>query len=882
MLSVNVLPQTDVLGNRYLYDAMDNQIMSVNAMGDTVQTTYNVFNKTASQTDALGNVTVFEYDLFGQLSRTIAPDGTAIRKLYDSQGKVTHSIDEAGRVTQFEYDHENRITRTIANDGSSTRVEYDALGRRTASIDANNNRTEYEYDAVGNNTLVRDASGNVTRYEYDAANRRTAMVDALNHRTEYGYDEYDRLVRTTFDDGTFSTTTYDLAGRKTETDPEGKTTAFAYDSVGNLRSVTDAMGHVTRYTYDEHNNRITQTDANNHTTTIQYDKLNRLTARIYPNGDTERFGYNANGNQIFKVDGNGDSTVYTYDNRNREVLKRFTNSGHTVETRYTDDGKPDTIVDHRGMTTYEYGSCCSQLLKVTNPDNTFIEYGYDNNKNIISRATPWDTTSYSFDILNRMKTVTSVNGERTEYFYDNIGKRDSTANSNGTSTRYQYDNLNRLTRITNYNSNGIISDFAYTLNNAGIKIGVTEHDGSVVTYSYDDLYRLTGETRTGTNPYTLTYSYDNVGNRLTKNLNGEVTSYTYNNRDQLDCETGSFGTVCYEFDAAGRQISRDSVGIITTFTWADNDRLQSVSNQNGTNTFTYDLTGQKISSANGSEVQNYLIDYKLPYGQIVSEYSDDLSNRASYMYGLDRIALRRSGMTSFYSIDGQKSVRNLTDAAGTVTDSYSYYGFGELLSSAGTTVNSFRYVGEELNEFSGMYNLRARWYSNSNGRFLNIDPYQGCARTTESLHRYIYAKNSPISYSDPNGKFYTVQSLLFGTAYSSNLRATYEAVKKPVYTKAITDAIIIVAVSYVVATTIESVLLQKDDDRIETVGPPGGDDSFKNKKLFEKYNQQKEDCQFIWDTGMGTCQQLTGTARISCQVATVMAWAACLLSNMRN
>lgn len=35
-------------------------------------------------------------------------------------------------------------------------------------------------------------------------------------------------------------------------------------------------------------------------------------------------------------------------------------------------------------------------------------------------------------------------------------------------------------------------------------------------YAFDDAYQLTEETRTGSNPYSLSYTYDATGNRLTK------------------------------------------------------------------------------------------------------------------------------------------------------------------------------------------------------------------------------------------------------------------------------------------------------------------------------------------------------------------------------
>lgn len=55
---------------------------------------------------------------------------------------------------------------------------------------------------------------------------------------------------------------------------------------------------------------------------------------------------------------------------------------------------------------------------------------------------------------------------------------------------------------------GGASSYSYTYDNVGNRLSVTEADDSNVIYVYDDIYQLTGEIRTGTNPYSITYQYD--------------------------------------------------------------------------------------------------------------------------------------------------------------------------------------------------------------------------------------------------------------------------------------------------------------------------------------------------------------------------------------
>jgi RHS repeat-associated protein len=124
-----------------------------------------------------------------------------------------------------------------------------------------------------------------------------------------------------------------------------------------------------------------------------------------------------------------------------------------------------------------------------------------------------------------------------------------------------------------------------------------------------------------------------------------------------------------------------------------------------------------------------------------------------YVYGFDRISQDQGGVEHFYAVDGQGSVRQLTNETGNITDTYYYTAFGEELAKSGTTVNEYRYVGEQWDPNAGFYYNRARWYDPSVGLFTSVDPWGGDPQTPMSLHRYFYANVSPMSYSDPTGNF---------------------------------------------------------------------------------------------------------------------------------
>ena len=112
---------------------------------------------------------------------------------------------------------------------------------------------------------------------------------------------------------------------------------------------------------------------------------------------------------------------------------------------------------------------------------------------------------------------------------------------NGTETAYVFDTLNRLTQVDHYYSvNGVLFDQQiYTLLPSGHRTSITEFSGRVVDYFYDDLYRLTSEQSTDAilGNRTTTFSYDKVGNRQSRNDDGVITTYVYDDNDRIIAES---------------------------------------------------------------------------------------------------------------------------------------------------------------------------------------------------------------------------------------------------------------------------------------------------------------------------------------------------------
>jgi RHS repeat-associated protein len=350
--------------------------------------------------------------------------------------------------------------------------------------------------------------------------------------------------------------------------------------------------------------------------------------------------------------------------------------------------------------------------------------------------------TYTYDQLNRLGTVTDAFGATT-YAYDAVGNLQNFTYPNGVTHAYSYDTLNRLTQVGAAKNSNSLSNYAYTLGTAGNRLTVAELSGRTVNYGYDSLYRLTSEA-VSSDPNnhngTTSYVYDAVGNRQQLLVNGvTANSYTYDADDRLGSD---------QYDADGNTIN--SLGTANTYDF-ENHLIG-----HGGVTLVYDGDGNRVSETVGGVTTNYLVDTNNPtgYAQVVDESQSGTVARA-YSFGLERISevqtLNSVLTTSFYGYDGHGSVRQLTNSAGAITDSYDYDAFGNLVNSTGTTPNVYLFAGEQYDPALALYYNRARYLNVTTGRFWSMDTYEGNDEDPISLHKYLYAGENPANMTDPSG-----------------------------------------------------------------------------------------------------------------------------------
>ena len=107
----------------------------------------------------------------------------------------------------------------------------------------------------------------------------------------------------------------------------------------------------------------------------------------------------------------------------------------------------------------------------------------------------------------------------------------------------------------------------------------------------------------------------------------------------------------------------------------------------------------------------------------------------------------------YYLKNSHGDVIGQMDENGNLLTSYAYNVFGEQVSAVAirgeqkSTANRFLYAGEQYDETSGFYYLRARHYDGKAGRFTQEDTYLGDGRNL-----YAYVHSNPLKYVDPTGR----------------------------------------------------------------------------------------------------------------------------------
>lgn len=175
--------------------------------------------------------------------------------------------------------------------------------------------------------------------------------------------------------------------------------------------------------------------------------------------------------------------------------------------------------------------------------------------------------------------------------------------------------------------------------------------GDITTYTWDATYQLLTERRTGSGSYYLTYTYDPVGNRLTKKDTLDTTNNTFNVLNELTLLTPPSGaSTTFGYDRVGNLTSEVTGSGYTTYTWDVENRLVKYEQGGSTESMLYSLEGLRQQKSSGGVITAYswdflnLLEERDGSGIVQARFTDYPG-----MWG-GLVSENRSGTSSYYGL----------------------------------------------------------------------------------------------------------------------------------------------------------------------------------------------------------------------------------------
>ncbi|EPD56525.1 YD repeat (two copies) [Streptomyces sp. HGB0020] len=532
----------------------------------------------------------------------------------------------------------------------------------------------------------------------------------------------------------------------------------------------DQDNGVTAYTYDSFGDITSRTDANTHTTAYTYDAAHRLTQTTDPLGRTVAYDYDVDGNPTTTTNARGQTITTAYDGRGLPTGTTY--SDDTTATDYTYDtaGEVTGITDATGNRTATYDDA-GRLLTLSAPgSSTPFTYTYDADGDVTARTYP-DGTKATFTYNSDDETTAqTANSATVKYAYDAAGNLTTTTlpSANGYTESRTYDAAGQLASVASANSAATLSSWTATRDANGRPSTVSSVRASATapptSYSYDDNGRLlsectapSGSTGCPSGSSKTTYTYDQVGNRLTKTTSGSgssSTAYTYDAADELTSSTTGSTTTSNTYDDDGNQTSAGP----NTFAYNAAGQLATATLGSNTYAYTYDATGNRTTThTNGTLSRTTQWDINNPLPQIADETNGSGTLIGNYRYDPlgEPQALHTSAGTYYDHHDLSGSVTDLTSSSGVDQYTYAYDAYGTTTTTALTTsapANPFAYTGQYQDPAGSAlgYQLRARTYDPTTGRFTSTDPAPSSA-AQPATSPYAYADDDPTTLTDPSG-----------------------------------------------------------------------------------------------------------------------------------
>ncbi len=486
-----------------------------------------------------------------------------------------------------------------------------------------------------------------------------------------------------------------------------------------------------------------------------------------------------------------------------------------------------------GLTTWAYDTAShgiGKLHTVTAAEGKDESYSYDALGRPLSTTVTIDATAYtssqSYDLDGRLDTLTypaSVHyplGLTIRHVYNAWGYLSEIRNDASNALFWQADSQNAAGQLTQATAgNGITTGRSYDPQTGRISaIGSSTPTGTLdiqdLSYTFDTLGNLT-QRRDNTQVLTEDFVYDVLNRMLSSTLDDGATqttkSTTYNAIGNILSKTGigtysygvtagphavtSAGGKSYSYDANGNQLQgwHFTTSQSRAQSWTSYNKPAQITQGTSILQFSYGADRRRFKQViTGGSTRLY----------INNRYEkDDNAGFITHIHYIQAagatVALYKSKSdnseeTRYLHRDHLGSITAITDENAQLVEQLAYDPHGKRRNIDWSDALAQIYAQETERSFTGhrylddvgLIHMGGRTYDPDLGRFLSADPFIQEPANPQSLNRYTYVLNNPLSYTDPSGFF-------FGKLFKGVVKGVFRAGGKVLKNKVVRTAIAI-------------------------------------------------------------------------------------------
>ncbi|RLA42608.1 MAG: hypothetical protein DRR42_23115 [Gammaproteobacteria bacterium] len=556
-----------------------------------------------------------------------------------------------------------------------------------------------------------------------------------------------------------------------------------YDSVGERASITETNSGTTDFDYYSTGWLKQVEDAKSDKTQFEYDALGRVKERID--------GLN-NTNEV--------TNTWTWDAAGAVGYLASRSSGPTsssaelTESYAYTDGRLDSITTSVNVSGFSDNS------------SYVIDYDYDTYGRLETITYPnsiaFDNVYLSTGYLSQVKKGFTVLHEYTDV--DAFGNIVGEDYGNGLETARDHDPETGLLTSIETGTTGMpnsVQDLLYAWRTNGTLLSRTNEKGTattsddlIETFDYDALNRLE-EAETGASVRTLTNTYDDHGNLLSKlsDVTGDldVTSYSYGTSTKphrLDSATIAGISNTFSYDAAGNVTQYNAASGDDTFiNYDEASRVTEIlvgdvagdTTPTARDRFWYGPDGQRFLREatwdDGGTLKTSWTLYLL--GGTFEEVHPDHDSSVNYrqrvlvtsnvQHQYTKYPSSSTASIDYLHRDHLGNVVGRSNESGTVVSSVDFDPFGlqrgtqwdrdatsgemDGFADDDDTFTGRGFTDHEMLNRTGFVHMNGRVFDARIGRFIQPDPIVGNPINSQNHNRYSYVLNTPLSATDPSG-----------------------------------------------------------------------------------------------------------------------------------